>query len=270
MIIVDNGSADSTIELTSQFSEVTKTFVVPELKVGGVRNFGASNASCDILGFVDSDCTLGNMWRSKVITFFERSGGDAVGSKYELPDDPKWIERSWFSQSRKGRFPVKYINAGNFAISKKVFDIVGGFDGSLESGEDAELCSRLIQNDFVIINDSDVVAIHLGNPKTLKHFYRQQYWHSLGMLGTFRLDGFDKPLFATILFIILFVLSIILLVVGNYLLFFILNLFIPVLTVIYRVISARKFKYVFQLIILYYIYFLARSNGLVRILLRIS
>ena len=204
-------------------------------------------------------------WRSNVISHFSQDDVDALGSRYALPDNAHWIEKAWFSKGTKGSGQTNYINAGNFAVKRSVFNTSGGFDGALSSGEDAEFCLRLSTSGFVVMNYEDVRAVHLGNPKSLTAFFKQQYWHSFGMLGTFRLKPFDKPLIATLVFLSLLIVSFILLLNLQIIWALFTVLTVPFFTTIYRCFSCADISFVPQLVFLYLIYFVARASGLIRI-----
>jgi len=129
-------------------------------------------------------------------------GADATGSRYALPTDPppRWIERTWHELHwRPGDGYVPYVPAGNFIVSRAAFEAVGGFREALATGEDAELCQRLGAAGYRIYEAQSVVAEHLGNPKTLRAFFRQQVWHGLGQFGTVRRAALDKPVAMTAL-----------------------------------------------------------------------
>jgi hypothetical protein len=89
--------------------------------------------------------------------------------------------RIWFG-SLSGRTSVNYINSGNLAISSDLFSALGGFDDSLVSGEDVDLCRRALQLGAEVYELQRMNAIHLGYPFTLAAFYRRERWHGREML----------------------------------------------------------------------------------------
>ena len=63
VIVVDDGSSDSTGELADEFAEKDNRFIVIHKENGGVssaRNKGIDVASGDFIGFVDGDDTIEN------------------------------------------------------------------------------------------------------------------------------------------------------------------------------------------------------------------
>jgi glycosyltransferase involved in cell wall biosynthesis len=270
IIVVDNGSTDDSVSIAGQFKDVILLHC-PDVTIGYLRNYGAKRSQGDLLAFIDADCVISPGWRAEVIRNLEAEGIAATGARYEIPENAVWIEKAWFSQKIKKTSPAKYINSGNLAVKREVFLKIGGFDEKLITGEDAELGWRLNGNGYIIIEDPEVECVHLGNPKTLKDFYRKQKWHALGMMGTFKHSFWDKPLLMTIAFFVsvsaFFVtlpwllkrkrfLSGLLVFCG----------WVPCLTAGYRAYQYHNMKYFLHLIILYFIYFVARLRALIEIL----
>jgi GT2 family glycosyltransferase len=199
LVVVDNGSTDGSMEvLRERWSRHGRIIEAPGVSVGAVRNRGAREAGGDVLAFIDADCVVGPDYFDRAAAVLEETGASATGSSYSLPSEPHWIERSWHRLHQvEEHGPVQYLNAGNFLVRREVFEAVGGFDETLSTGEDAELGLRLVKAGHTIHADESVRAVHLGNPKSLGHFFRKQRWHGLGMFGTFRQEWRDLPVIAT-------------------------------------------------------------------------
>lgn len=274
VIVLDNGSTDNSINLVKSYYKV-QLLEMPRITIAGLRNAGARYAQGDVLAFIDADCVICSGWRNHVVNTFEIYDIAASGSKYALPENSCWIEKAWFSQKRTAAGVISYINSGNLAVKKTAFNMIGGFNEKLITGEDAELGWRLKVNGFVVFENPDVKAIHLGNPKNLWNFYKKQRWHGLGMLGTFNISWFDKPFIMTLIFISCVLITIISIIFNtnasvSYLgpLALITILTIPIITSIFRCIQYKNFTYMPQLVLLYLLYFVARSNSLILICFR--
>ncbi|MCE5245991.1 glycosyltransferase [bacterium] len=198
LVVVDNGSADRTVEIGRALG--APVVAAPGETIGALRNIGARETGGEALAFVDADCVLDAGWRDAVERALDDPRVAATGAKYLVPDGARWIESAWFSQRRRRAGPASYINSGNLVVRRQAFSAVGGFAEDLWTGEDAELGLRLAQAGFLVFEDPRIAAVHLGNPKTLRAFYRKQRWHAAGMLGTFRRSWWDKPLVMTCLF----------------------------------------------------------------------
>jgi hypothetical protein len=148
---------------------------------------------------VDADCVVCTDYYSLAVTTLHSSGADAVGYSYALPRSPDWIERAWDGMHQPpAAGPAQWLYAGNFIIRHDAFDRVGGFDEVLPTGEDPNLGRRLRQAGYSLYSDPSLVSVHLGNPKTLGSFFRQQWWHGLGGLET-PVGWRNRPLTMTLL-----------------------------------------------------------------------
>jgi glycosyltransferase involved in cell wall biosynthesis len=275
IIVVDNGSTDNSKRIVSRFSKI-RLFSIPQKTVGAIRNFGARYANGNLLAFIDADCVITKGWRYEVVNFFSNQNVDASGSKVSIPYDASWIDRAWFSQRNKNICHVNYINSGNFVIKKQVFFEVGCFDENLITGEDSELGWKINKCGYHIIENPLIEAIHLGNPKSIFNFYKQQRWHAIGMMGTYRINKFDKPLIMTainIICIIFTITTIILTIIKQKTNIawqvVVLLLIVPILTSVYRTYNYKNYNKFIQLIALYTIYYYARSITLINILLNL-
>ncbi len=264
IIIVDNGSTDHTLEFLIRLG-IDNILVEKSINISGLRNLGAKKTSGELLAFIDSDCVLKNNWVVNADTFMSDDKIHASGSKYDIPKHAVWIEKVWFFENRNGVYPVNYINSGNFIIKRWVYNKESGFNEALITGEDAEFFARLKKNGYSILSNERIGVIHLGNPKNLKNFVKKQYWHSLGMFGSYRVDRFDKPLIATFIFILLHFVALLMALKG-YQIAALIVFTIPVLASFYRCIQHANFIYFFHFIILFYFYFAARSLALFKII----
>ncbi|HEV2150145.1 MAG TPA: glycosyltransferase [Longimicrobiaceae bacterium] len=195
LIIVDNGSTDGTYErLQERYGSAAAIYRLEGGTISAVRNLGAARSGGEYLCFLDADCLVEPTYLHSVRRAFELSGADAVGCRYALPPAPHWIEATWHElHASCADGDVHLLPAGNFAIRASAFRQVGGFDEALYTGEDAEICQRLLHRGFRIYQSHLVSAMHLGNPKTIRRFFRRDVWYALGMFGTVTLRSVDKP-----------------------------------------------------------------------------
>jgi GT2 family glycosyltransferase len=270
IIIVDNGSTDESLAVISSLQNV-RVVRRPGITIGAVRNAGAALAKGQLLAFIDADCVIRPKWRDSVIDTFANDQVGASGSKVNIPDEALWIEKAWYSQRQEEYRPVSYINSGNFVVRRGIFEEMGGFREDLTTGEDSELGWRINKAGYAIFDNPGIKSIHLGNPTTLNTFYKKEKWHALGMMGTFEVSFVDKPLIMTVMFaisnLIAGVLLFLFLVQGNTTSAFALPAaligLVPVTTVLYRVKQFGNARYFLELVLLYWIYYMARANVLI-------
>lgn len=273
IIVVDNGSTDGSLALLRRrYADEVVLLLLPGGNVGAVRNRGAAAGEGAYLSFIDSDCRIPRDYFQQAVEIVVSRDAAATGSIYELPPEPHWVEETWFTlHGRSDDGSTRHIPAGNFFCEREAFEAVGGFDEDLESGEDAELCQRLRSAGFRLWESRRVSAIHLGNPKSISGFFRKQLWHAVGMLGTFRQDWKDVPLLATVAHVILSLTGLVLLFVLGPSVATILGavlpllLAVPILSVAYRFYTNRRRANPVMALVLYWVYFAARTVALTRL-----
>jgi len=267
IIIVDNGSTDQTVELAGRYTD--SIYIRPDATISALRNYGAKKARGEIYAFIDADCVADKKWLRNAVKLL-REEPCITGSKYDIPDNAVWIERAWYAQRPSGKIEVTYINSGNLIVPADIFAKTAGFNEKLITGEDYEFCSRAGRVARILSDDS-IRVVHLGNPRTLRQFFRREIWHGLGAFGSLQMKKFDKPLMGTIAMGFLSVAQIISLVFyifrGEYELlvsssagvFLLLGMTVHERAKKFRLAPIRKV----QLLFLYYLYFTARAVSLV-------
>ena len=261
VIVVDNVSTDESVNIINRFN--VKKFTCIDGNISKVRNLGASQACGDFYAFIDSDCVIDPDWVEVAINILKNSDIGATGSGYKLPENACWIEKAWLYQSRIQVRKVNFIPSGNFIIKASIFKDIGGFNERLVTCEDSDICERIMQKGFSIINSTKLESIHLRNPRNIQEFLRKEIWYGLNTTVSMKNRKIDKVTLFTIGFFLshvslsfsiwyqpLFKYSLILLSV-------ILNA-----AVIHRLYFSRKFKYYFNILFLYYVYFLGRGIGI--------
>jgi GT2 family glycosyltransferase len=271
LVVVDNGSRDGSYELVrTRYAEHARLLRQPGIRVGQVRNVGAAGATTDVLAFIDSDCVVGVDYFTTMQRVFTEPSVAATGATYSLPDQPGWIERTWDAlHAAPPRGPVAWINAGNFAIRRTVFEQLGAFDGTLSSGEDTQIGARLRNEGFMLYEEPLLRCVHLGNPKSIGHFFRKHVWHGMGILGTpGARDRVRRPLAMLVAHFlltaggvgILFATGIPIVARLACLVFCVLG--VPLFSVVYRIRQSRRHCNFGSALFLYFVYYTARLVAL--------
>jgi cellulose synthase/poly-beta-1,6-N-acetylglucosamine synthase-like glycosyltransferase len=180
VIVVDNGSKDSTVQIAESFAEKLHLTVIKKerVHVSAARNAGAAMARGQYLAFLDADCLAPKGWIREGAALFEKNGDCVIGAPYLIPASSAWVARTWY-QDRKAFQPgaVSYVPAGDLMMSRAAYARIGGFDEELETNEDCELCSRALGAGMPTLAFSSVAVEHLGTPQSLGVFFRKQRWH---------------------------------------------------------------------------------------------
>jgi GT2 family glycosyltransferase len=194
--VIDNGSSDSTLDIVHKYN--LEYYVLPKLTIGQLRNEGVRRSESPVVGFIDSDCEVSCDWITSVLKHFEDESVAVVGCMYNLPHQASFLEKYWIGNPNDSISEDCLIPAGNMAVSKRIFDIMGGFNEKLISGEDVYLLYKARFFGYKTISDPDIKNIHYGNPKTIFDLYRKEVWYGIwGDSIISRLKAFDKAFIAS-------------------------------------------------------------------------
>lgn len=183
IIVVDNASTDETAALAA--AEGAQVISVPyKTTPTKVRNIGVAQAKGDVLVFLDGDVYLTDQWIDRFESLLPeiRANRLVTGSTLDVDPEASWIAKAWFGPLFE-RQDV-FVNGGHLMMSRNLFDQIGGFDETLETGEDTEICLRAQHNGATIRCDKQLHAVHMGYPNDLGHFFRRERWHGKGNFQT--------------------------------------------------------------------------------------
>lgn len=188
IIVVDNGSVDRTVELARQLE--AQVHCRPELSLSGLRNFGAARSRGEVLAFLDADCIVAPDWLQQAARALADASIGCTGSTPQAPGDGPWVEQVWssFRTRRKERCLTSWINSSNFIVRRELFEKVGGFGDQVATCEDVDICLRL-NRICCILFDPSVRVVHLGEPKSVRQFFRKELWRGKGTLAGLRNHG---------------------------------------------------------------------------------
>ena len=157
VIVVDDGSTDSTNARIMEFTDFTNVVIRSLAKNSGLssaRNVGIRLAKGSILCFLDSDMTVEPTWLQQFQTRLEDKNIVGIIGDCKLPKDvkPNKLDHYFYSPIRGARqfseeeaLGFQWFLFNNTAVSKFAIDAVGGFNEDFISygGEDTELAIRI-------------------------------------------------------------------------------------------------------------------------------
>lgn len=176
VIVADNGSKDGSAEVAAQAGAVV--LVLPGLPVARLRNEAASHATGDVLAFVDADHEVGPGWIAAALQGLGESAAVGIGAMCHAPASGTWVQRAYdrFRQRPACLVEVEWLGAGNLAVTADAFNSVGGFDTTLETCEDVDLCNRLRARGGRLVAEPGMMNIHYGDPATLRALFLGELW----------------------------------------------------------------------------------------------
>lgn len=271
---MDNGSTDGTFEYLSALeSPGLRVLPFPGFTIGQLRNEGVARCKADLLAFIDADIVVPPDYFTEARAVIQETGADAVGGHYALPEIASPIELTWHAlHAPSSDGPSHLLYGGNLIVRREVFQAVGGFDETLPTGEDADLCARFLRAGFRIYQTSRLDTVHLGNPKTYAAFARQQYWHAHGMFRSMGPQAIDKPTMMVILQVAALAISSGILFsvpvsVSSLIAALLVALLPAVITVVFRIAQTSRRPNFPRAVTLYLLYYLARIIAIPQALL---
>ncbi len=279
VIVVDNGSADTTLSLARGFASPFSLQVVQKIggTIGQVRNYGASLARADILAFLDADNFPGPDWLVNALNL--QCDNHVWGQDYLPQPDASWVGKTWFDfQAGLRDGPVNFIPSGNLFVYRAAFERFGGFS-AFETSEDVELCQRLSRGGMHIVAHPALAVVTAGTPGSLHAFYLQHRWHGNHVLRVFlhqlpKLSNLSIVLVTVYTFITFWAWIVALIVAaisrqGMWAALFFVLLVLPAAALaLVKAMRKGRFSAILKLFVLYQTYLLARAAALIRVPVR--
>ena len=188
VIVVDNGSTDQTIEIAKSFQDQLnlRIFEKAGVRISALRNLGARQAQGSILAFLDADCLVPSGWLERMIELVPANSAGIVGAHYLLPEDSSWVGRTWHRYHEAGKSgEVSHVPAGDLIMRREDFLRLGGFDETIQTNEDYELCERARAGGMAVRAVPEMSVVHLGTAQSLPVFFRKQAWHGTHVVKVF-------------------------------------------------------------------------------------
>jgi glycosyltransferase involved in cell wall biosynthesis len=191
VLVVDNGSRDNTLIIADAFKDRLNLKILqqPGVRISALRNLGARAALGDMLAFLDADCLAPADWLDRILALAPKDGTGVLGAHYLLPEDSSWVGRTWHRyQEAPKSGEVSHVPAGDLIMRREDFLKLGGFDETIQTNEDYELCERARNAGMHVRAFPQIGVIHLGTAQTLRVFFRKQAWHGTHVIKVFLRD----------------------------------------------------------------------------------
>jgi glycosyltransferase involved in cell wall biosynthesis len=193
VLVVDNGSRDNTLAIVESFKDRLRLKVLQQagVRISALRNMGARSAAGDILAFLDADCLAPADWLDQIFDLAPANGAGVLGAHYLLPEDSSWVGRTWHRyQEAPKSGEVSHVPAGDLIMRRQDFLKLGGFDESIQTNEDYELCERARKAGMRVRAFPQIGVVHLGTAQSLRVFFRKESWHGTHVIKVFLRDVF--------------------------------------------------------------------------------
>ena len=218
VIVVDDGSCDATLKVLKKINGIK---VIESNHVGrsAARNIGLSAAKADVVFFVEADAVYSPNFLSACYKHFaDESVGGVIG-KLEV-----WNVSSVWTKCRAAELNARFSDYKPFTgwmYRKKLVKNVGGFDESLNHGEDVLLGKSILDLGYRIVYEPSAIWKHWESD-TLSKVYKRAFVHGQELVPYYRRVSF--PFFSILMDLIVF--SSLLTSFFNYYFFFIFCAFV--------------------------------------------
>jgi glycosyltransferase involved in cell wall biosynthesis len=280
VLIVDNGSRDKTLAIAESFKDRLNLKILQQagVHISALRNMGAHAAVGEILAFLDADCLAPTDWLDRIFAVAPTDGAGIIGAHYLLPEDSSWVGRTWHRyQEAPKSGEVSHVPAGDLIMRREDFLKLGGFDETIQTNEDYELCDRARKAGMRVRAFPQIGVFHLGTAQSLRVFFRKQAWHGTHVIKVFFRDPLKSHNRKAVCFAVYSLLSMLAVVAG---IVWALGLhgpwvlapvgfgalcLPPTVLAIKHVLSSRRYSDFFPLFVLYLTYGIARAKALLSI-----
>lgn len=176
IVVVDNGSVDGSGDVARSFGATVLR--IPDHGVSTLRNRGVEAARGDLIAFVDADMQLGPDWLETARQCLAEPAVVAVGAEYSPAPDANWVQLLYdgLRQPTRDVIDTRWLPTGNILIRRAAFEAVGGFDESLQSCEDWDLCVRLRAGGHRLLSVEALRSPHFGDPASMGSLFRGEAW----------------------------------------------------------------------------------------------
>lgn len=192
VVVVVDGSTDGTVDLLKQQTFKFEFKLIEQANSGRakVRNRGVSEASSELLLFLDDDMIAGDVLIEKHLLHHKEKPGSILTGGLREPDEGKrsdfyqfksYLNDKWNTslvelEDRPMSEADYFITAGNCSVSKGVFAALEGFDERLKDAEDYDLAVRAWNMSVPMYFSAQAYAYHKENVNCLIYIKRiRQY-----------------------------------------------------------------------------------------------
>jgi GT2 family glycosyltransferase len=188
VIVVDDGSKISPKTLVDSFDKQLDITLLMQANAGpaSARNTGAARAKSEFLVFLDDDCTPAPDWLLKLAARFAATPARMIGGKTlnALSDNPyatasQIIIDFVYTHYNDNPDKARFFSSNNMAIPTDQFRALGGFNVTLRTSEDRDLCERWLYHGYQMSYAPEVLIYH-AHALTFRTFWRQHFNYGRG------------------------------------------------------------------------------------------
>lgn len=192
VIVVDDGSVDSTSEIIKKFR--VRYHYQENQGPARARNLGAGSARGELIFFTDADCIADPDWIRQMAASLKKPDIVGVKGAYKTNQARLWarfaqIEFQERYELLKTKKTIDMVDTYSAGYRKDIFEKAGGFDTSfpVPNNEDTDLSYRLSSMGYKMIFNPNAVVYHTNHPDSLLGYGRLKFWR-----GYWRMVVYEK------------------------------------------------------------------------------
>jgi GT2 family glycosyltransferase len=197
LIYVDSGSSDGSLELSHELGvdvhslDPAHPFSPARARAEGAAILIKTKPNLRFIQFLDGDCELVSGWIENAIAHFEENDNVAIvcGKLSETAPELSIYNRM---SPIKWKLPSGEILTcgGIFMIRREVYEMVGGFDTTLITHEESDLCERVRAIGYKVSRIDASMAKHDSGLIHFSQWWARAVWGGYGdALGISQLPG---------------------------------------------------------------------------------
>jgi O-antigen biosynthesis protein len=179
VVIVDDGSRDSTAEISMDFPEF-RLIRQPNKGLSVARNVGMQAARGEIIAYTDSDCVVDPHWLTLMVRSMTENNFDGCGGPNYAPHEDGWVEACCAASPGApchvlvAEDRAEHLAGCNMVFTRAALTKVGGFDPQFNTaGDDVDVCWRMLDAGLKLGFSPAAFVWHFRR-NTIKAYYGQQ------------------------------------------------------------------------------------------------
>jgi len=178
IIYIDSKSTDNSVELAKSVNGVQVYVLTADINAAIARNVGAQVSSGNILFFIDGDMELQPISITALFTEEYHLKHPFISGNFEnyyYTPKGEFIAKGIYKKVQCDEDQFQYTTGGLFAITKELWESVGGMNSMFRRGQDLDLGYRLAKSGNYLLRKKEVIAKH----HTVDYKDKSRIWKGL-------------------------------------------------------------------------------------------